>query len=271
MSQLIGIHRGVFPAEVSANRRIRPAVHGYLQYRPWVTALTLEARGETAEALSMLLDLSRRAENTLTVASLYYVYPDLARLAALTGDRAAAVEVAEAAERLISTQVTHGRLATALLCRGMAQRQPEQVAQAAEGFRVGGRPLSAGQAFEELAVLHAETGRLDEARAALGAALELFVGLDADWHAARAEARLRAHGLRRGRRGARKRPKTGWAALTVTENKVAELVAQGESNSDIAARLFLSRRTVQSHVASILAKVGLNSRVQLAVAYPGRT
>jgi DNA-binding CsgD family transcriptional regulator len=70
--------------------------------------------------------------------------------------------------------------------------------------------------------------------------------------------------VRRGSRGPRRRPAAGWAALTPTEHTVAELVAAGLSNPDIAARLFLSRSTVQTHVSHILAKLGLNSRGQVA-------
>jgi DNA-binding NarL/FixJ family response regulator len=84
------------------------------------------------------------------------------------------------------------------------------------------------------------------------------------WDAARADARLRAHGIRRGVRGERKRPKAGWAALTDTEQTVAALLAEGLSNPDIGGRMFISRRTVQFHVSHILAKLGLSSRVELA-------
>jgi DNA-binding NarL/FixJ family response regulator len=43
------------------------------------------------------------------------------------------------------------------------------------------------------------------------------------------------------------------------------MVAEGHSNPDIAARMFISRRTVQSHVSSILTKLNVTSRVELAV------
>jgi DNA-binding NarL/FixJ family response regulator len=65
-------------------------------------------------------------------------------------------------------------------------------------------------------------------------------------------------------RGPRRRPKTGWDALTGTERVVAGLVSEGLSNPAIAGRMFLSRRTVQGHVSAILGKLGVTSRVELA-------
>ena len=64
-------------------------------------------------------------------------------------------------------------------------------------------------------------------------------------------------------RGERKRPTGGWASLTPTERDVVRLVSEGLGNKDIATRLFVSPRTVQTHLAHVYTKLGLTSRVQL--------
>jgi len=64
-------------------------------------------------------------------------------------------------------------------------------------------------------------------------------------------------------RGERKRPTSGWGALTPTERDVVRLVSEGLGNKDIATRLFVSPRTVQSHLTHVYTKLGLTSRVQL--------
>ncbi len=55
----------------------------------------------------------------------------------------------------------------------------------------------------------------------------------------------------------------GWDSLTISERKVARLVADGLSNRQIAERLVLSVRTVETHVSHILGKLGMRSRVDV--------
>ena len=60
---------------------------------------------------------------------------------------------------------------------------------------------------------------------------------------------------------------TVFAALTDREYEVVEAVAEGLDNAEVAARLFMSEGTVRDHISSILAKLGLRNRTQVAVMY----
>lgn len=64
-------------------------------------------------------------------------------------------------------------------------------------------------------------------------------------------------------RGERKRPAVGWRSLTPMELDVVRLVGEGLGNKEIGARLFISPRTVQTHLTHVYAKLGISSRVQL--------
>ncbi|MEU3516816.1 AAA family ATPase [Streptomyces sp. NPDC006654] len=94
-----------------------------------------------------------------------------------------------------------------------------------------------------------------EARAHLAAALECFQRLDARPWTERAAAELRAAGAATG-------PSAG-GELTPQERQIAELAAQGLTNRDIAARLYLSPRTVGYHLHKVFPKLGITARAQL--------
>jgi len=80
---------------------------------------------------------------------------------------------------------------------------------------------------------------------------------------------LRALGVRTWRRGRPGEGRTGQeGALSTRERQIAELVAAGASNPEIAEALFLSRKTVERHVTNILAKLGARNRVELAARLP---
>lgn len=72
---------------------------------------------------------------------------------------------------------------------------------------------------------------------------------------------------------AQRRPKEGaqeWKkALSDRENQVAQLVASGESNKEVAKQLNISERTVKAHLTVIFSKLGLRDRLQLAVTVNG--
>jgi DNA-binding CsgD family transcriptional regulator len=79
-----------------------------------------------------------------------------------------------------------------------------------------------------------------------------------------AEKELRSLGVRTWRRGAATDPAGALSGLTEREREVARLVAGGASNPEIAAQLYLSRKTVERHVSNALAKLGVRNRTELA-------
>jgi DNA-binding CsgD family transcriptional regulator len=263
---LIAVHRGELEACVALLRESdtgrREAFYGYL--RLWTQALVLEAQGRPRDALDLLFDAWVDAGPLRQHRRLHYVCPDIARLAASLDDTGRGRRLADDMAQLADGRPVPSLRAAAALCRGLADGDPGRLAEAGRDYALAGRPLYQAYAAENAAVLLARAGRPREARAELAAAIELYDGLEARWDLARAERQLRPEGVQRGSRGTR-RPKSGWEALTETERKIAALVAEGNSNPGIAARMFISRRTVQSHVSSILAKLDLTSRVELAV------
>jgi len=96
--------------------------------------------------------------------------------------------------------------------------------------------------------------------AALRRALDTLHGLGARPAAALVARRLRALGERGVRRGPRPATAANPAGLTRRETEVLRLLAAGLSNTEIAARLVLSGRTVDNHVAAILRKLGVRTR-----------
>ena len=67
-------------------------------------------------------------------------------------------------------------------------------------------------------------------------------------------------------RRAQRRPRFGWESLTEAELGIVELLTHGLTNRQIGERLYISPRTVQTHVAHVLAKLGLTRRAEVAVA-----
>jgi DNA-binding CsgD family transcriptional regulator len=126
--------------------------------------------------------------------------------------------------------------------------------------------LERGRAAVELARAHLQYGewlrrgkRKRDARRELHTACDMLRAMGAQGLANRAAAELRATGER-----ARPRTPAATVDLTAQEARVAALAAEGETNNQIAAQLFISPRTVEYHLGKVFTKLGVSSRAQLA-------
>jgi DNA-binding NarL/FixJ family response regulator len=179
---------------------------------------------------------------------------------------AAAAEAAQAEADVVGKASDAETVKQALAghCRGLADGDPGPIQAAAVYLAAAGRaPMHAG-ALADTAVLLAARGDAMAARRSLAAATAIYAGLGARWDMRRAAGQLQPYGIRLPRGASRPRPAGGWAALTPTELRVAGQLARGLSNPEIAAELFVSRNTVQTHVSHILAKLGARSRIDIA-------
>jgi DNA-binding CsgD family transcriptional regulator len=154
-------------------------------------------------------------------------------------------------------------LAHVTRCRGLiaaaqgeVDRADALLQQAVAQHETAGDAFGRARALLALGVVRRRRRQKRAARDAIEAALAGFQQLGAaDWiDKARAEL---------GRIGGRVREE----GLTAAERRVADLVAEGRTNKEVAAALFLGERTVETHLSHIYAKVGVRSRAELARVY----
>ena len=154
----------------------------------------------------------------------------------------------------------HWVLAQIARCRGLleaAQGNVEEAMTALEDavaeHEAVGDPFGRARALLALGVVKRRARQKRPAREAIEAALEAFEELGAAGWAEKARAEL-------GQIGGRTRAE----GLTAAEQRVAALVAEGRTNREVAAALFLAERTVASHLSHVYAKLGVRSRTELA-------
>jgi DNA-binding CsgD family transcriptional regulator len=151
-------------------------------------------------------------------------------------------------------------LAHATRCRGLVAAAGGAVDDAAllleeavTQHEDAGDRFGRARALLALGVVRRRQRQKRDARDAIGAALAGFVQLGASTWIDKARAEL-------GRIGGRKRAE----GLTAAERRVAALVAEGRTNREVAAALFLGERTVETHLSHVYAKLGVRSRAELA-------
>jgi DNA-binding CsgD family transcriptional regulator len=147
----------------------------------------------------------------------------------------------------------------------VAGSDPERVERAVAFARRSPRPVLLGQALLALGRMKRHLGQRRTARAVLGEALALAQRLRCTALAALAGDELRLAGAR-----PRRAVLSGPDSLTPAERRVADAAAAGWSNREIAARLYLSPKTVEMHLGRAYRKLEIGSREELVSALGGR-
>jgi DNA-binding CsgD family transcriptional regulator len=226
----------------------------------------LELDGDVGSALSVLeLVWGATATVRYLFGNWHIIWPDLARLALAANRTDLAGDVADAADEGARRAGGVGSAtAAAMRIRGLAEADPELLAKAAQMYETTPRPVERALAAEDAGNALASAGHHKRAIQFLSPALERYEELGATFEAARVHAALRALGVRRARRASQGRPDRGWESLTPTELRVIDLVAVGLTNARIGERLFISRRTAQTHLRNVFNKLGVASRAEVA-------
>jgi len=172
-------------------------------------------------------------------------------------------EAAELLEAWEATALRVGRervVAKATRCRGILAAARGEIEpalrlleDAAERHAAAGDPFGRARALLSLGTMRRRLRQKRPARDAIEAALRGFEELGAMGWAEKAGAELGGIGGR-----------TQAEGLTPAELRVATLVADGRTNKEVAAELFLGERTVETHLTHVYAKLGVRSRAQLA-------
>jgi DNA-binding CsgD family transcriptional regulator/tetratricopeptide (TPR) repeat protein len=232
----------------------------------WVEAAIEWHAGRPAECVAKLRPAAARLLETDARKWATYVLFDLAEAAADTADAAAAEAAAanlDAVAAFVGLPLYRGFAATATAWAHLAAGQPERAANAA---RVAVDLLAPTGCRAHLGRAHYALGRAlppaarPEAVASFERSAELLQQCGATWRRDRALDGLRRLGSA-GRRAAA--AALGPGSLTRREREVARLAATGMSAKEIAGTLFVGERTVESHLASVYAKLGVESKLQL--------
>jgi DNA-binding CsgD family transcriptional regulator len=194
--------------------------------------------------------------------------PRLVEAQLAVGDREAAEATASRATRLSAASGLAGPLAGAALARSMLAVEVEALREAESAIRHAssiGADLDRAQGHLLAGRATVTTDR-EAALAHLESARELAFTGGARRAEAAATFELRRLGRRVGRGGSRASGAAGVASLSGREREVADLVARGLTNRQIAAHLFLSEKTIEAHLSRAFAKLGVSGRAALAAA-----
>jgi DNA-binding CsgD family transcriptional regulator len=228
----------------------------------WAVGLMHLGLGHWEAAATQLEAVSSPPPGTGHPSVLLNALPDLIEAAI----RAGRPEVAEPAATRFAAYAREGapdwQRALAARCQALITRPAEAkerlLTEALVFHQQDRRPFNRARTLLLLGEHLRRERRRVEARAQLRRATETFERLGAAPWEARARVELRATGER-----ARKREPSTLTQLTPQQLHIVRLVAEGATNKEVAAQLFLSPRTVDHHLRNVFAKLGISSRAEL--------
>jgi DNA-binding CsgD family transcriptional regulator len=229
-----------------------------IQVCQWVSGILYNGLGRYEKALAEAQQASEQAPELYISA---WALPELIEAAARTGNTRLAVRALEQLAESTSAGATDWGLGAHARCRALLSH-----GEAAESLhREAIERLGRTRVRVELARAHLlygewlrREGRRRDARKQLSTAHEMFTAIGVEAFAGRAQRELAATGEH-----VRKRVVETREDLTAQEAQIARLARDGVSNGEIAARLFISRRTVEYHLSKVFTKLGISSRHEL--------
>jgi DNA-binding CsgD family transcriptional regulator len=228
-----------------------------LSFLDWAESVLYNGLGRYTEALAAASRVIDRAE----LVPVNWAMPELIEASVRVGD----LDLAAEADRRLSERCSASGTEWAL---GISARSHALVRddRADDLYSEAIERLARTRVAVDLARTHLLYGewlrrqeRKRDARAQLRTAHELFSQFGMEAFAQRAQTELDATGEK-----ARRRTVETSYDLTPQEKRIAELVAQGSTNKEIAGQLYISAATVEYHLSKVFRKLGVTSRTQLA-------
>jgi DNA-binding CsgD family transcriptional regulator len=251
-------------SEALVGRRSRGA-----EWLGYAVALMRESDGDLSGAADGLETVAGRIVATGVPVLLLNIGADTVRLALATRRPRLAEDVTAAIVALAGRTRSPFARGVATWTAGLLSGDHRRVSCAAETLASCQRRADAARARHDAAVLAAKAHDEGAARQLARDAFATYDALGAEHLHARLRSELRAEGIPLRPRRTPARASHGWDSLTPSERTIVTMVGQGLTNTEIAERLYVSRRTVESHLGRVYPKLDVSTRAQL-VASAGR-
>lgn len=236
----------------------------------WARATVATALNRTTEALDLLSEAADLVRQYGVVTRYRWLVPQVLRSARglNKGDEFAwLVDELDSVAQRSNVAYVH---AASLLSHALLTNDPDHAARAVDVLRGTHRRTELADALSDAGALHSQAGDTESAIRFLQEARDLYDSFGAGAAHAKAKAELRTLGVTSATSRRKRPPATGPESLTPAERRIVGLVAQGLSNAQIAQKLYISPRTVETHLSRCYAKLGVSSRVALAMVVTSR-